>query len=71
MSVQRNYIPGSDAGMKNAHLLVFQQQMMMGWRSYKRIQRLRPWPEFRVRTNRVLAHAVLRKLKCRILLRKM
>ena len=57
--------------MKNAHLLVFQQQLMMGWRSYKRIQRLRPWPEFRVRTNRVLAHAVLRKLKCRILLRKM
>jgi len=38
MSVQRNYISRRNAGMKNAHPLVFQQQLMVGRRRYERIE---------------------------------
>src|SRR5208282_3291928 len=55
MSVQRHDISRRDAGMKNAHPLVFEQQLMMGWRCQQRVERVRPRPLFRV-----LAHVVLR-----------
>jgi hypothetical protein len=33
MTVQRNYISRRNAGMKNAYLFVFQQELMVRWRS--------------------------------------
>jgi len=60
MTVQRNYISRRNAGMKNAYLFVFQQELMVRWRSGERIKRVWPRPELRVSTNWVLAHAIPR-----------
>lgn len=46
MSVQRNYISRSDVGMEYPHPLVFEQQLMVGGRSYERIEPVRPGPGF-------------------------
>jgi hypothetical protein len=46
--------------MKNAYLFVFQQELMVRWRSGERIKRVWPRPELRVSTNWVLAHAIPR-----------
>jgi len=56
MSVQRNYIFRSNAGVKNAHALVLQQQSMVGRRRQESIERVWPRPVFRVRKSRILAH---------------
>ena len=66
MRVQRNHFSRRNAGMKNAHTLVFQQQLMMGRRGCERVERVWPRPLLRVLRKRILAHAVIRKLKCSI-----
>ena len=38
MRVQRNYLSRRNAGMKNPHPRVFQQQLMVGRRGYERIE---------------------------------
>jgi hypothetical protein len=47
MRVQRNRIPHRNAGLENAHLLVFEQQSMMGRRSHERVERVWPRPVLR------------------------
>lgn len=61
MRVQRNYSPRRNASLKNADALIFQQQLMERGSSHERVKRVRPGPLFRVRKNRVFAHAVLGK----------
>ena len=58
MRVQWNYSPRRNASMKNAHALIFQQQLMERRRSHESVERIRPRPRLRVWKNRVFAHAV-------------
>jgi len=46
MRVQRNYISSRNTGLKDAHPLVFQQQLMVNRRSYQRVERVWPGPRF-------------------------
>jgi hypothetical protein len=56
MSVQRNCLTGRDSRMEHSHLLVFQQQGMVIWRSHERVERVRPRPTFRICKSWIAAH---------------
>jgi hypothetical protein len=59
MSVQGGNISRRNAGVKNSHPLVFEQQLMMGRRSRERVERIWPRPRFQIRRKRILTHADL------------